>query len=442
MRYTIALALLLLSNSLFAQLNTKKLDSLFYQLNKYNKAMVSVAISTNGKLEYKNAIGYLDVEKKLASNASALYHIGSMSKMFTAVMIMQLIEENKLSQETKLSTFYPTIPNAEKITIGQMLNHNSGIHNFTDDSTYETYMEKAQSDDDLLKRFSAMTPDFEPGNKYNYSNTAYVLLSMVIEKVSKKKYADALQERVCKKIGLKNTRIAEKINSAEGVAYSYDMESSGWKKSTQTDMSIPKGAGAVISTPTDMCLFMEALFGNKLVSEASLKEMTTITEGYGKGLFQFPFGAKKAYGHTGSIDAFESTVGYFPEDKKSFCIVGNGYDYDMNDIAIGMLSIAYDKPYTIPSLQKKVLDDKSKKTITGKYKSQKINMTIRIFEEGGKVMAEAEGQSAFALDKVSETEFKFDQAGIVLVFNKNDKGEIQNLTLKQNGMVLPFEKIE
>lgn len=430
------------SCSAFGQLNTAKMDSLFDQLNKYNKFMGSVALSTNGKVDYAKAIGYLDVEQNITAHENTLYHIGSLSKMFTAVLIMQLIEDQKLTQETKLSTFFPTLPNADSITIAQMLNHSSGLHNFTDDSVYLSYMEKPQRDVDLIKRFEQQPSDFKPGAQHEYSNTAYVVLSMIIEKITKKSYNEVLQEKICKKIGLENTRIADKINPKEGIAYSYTREGNEWKRSTQTDMSIPKGAGAIISTATDMCLFMEALFSNKLISEASLNQMTTIEQGYGKGLFQFPFGRKKAYGHTGSIDAFEAYIGYFPEDKKVFCLLGNAYNYDANQVAIGLLSIAYNLPYTIPTFEKKVLADGAKQTLYGKYHSDKIGMTIKVSEEGGKIMAQAEGQSAFPLTKVSDTEYTFEQAGITMTFNKNNQGEYISMILKQNGLFLNFDKTE
>ena len=146
------------------------MDSLFAILAEKNKAMGTVAILKNGQLIYNNSIGYaaIDPIEKIAATAKTKYRIGSITKMFTAVIIFQLIEEKKLGIDDKLDIYFSSLPNAAKITIGNLLNHHSGLHNFTEDSLYLTYNEKPKTQQEMLDIIAATPLDFEPGAKGEY----------------------------------------------------------------------------------------------------------------------------------------------------------------------------------------------------------------------------------------------------------------------------------
>jgi D-alanyl-D-alanine carboxypeptidase len=161
--------------------------------------------------------------------------------MFTGTLVMQLVEEGKLTLETTLDKFYPEIQNAPKITIGMMLTHHSGLHNFTSDPVYMTYMLSPQTHQQMVARMALMKPDFEPGSKGQYSNTNFVLLSYIIEKITNKSYPELVKERIINKIGLKDTYYGVKTNTGNNEALSY-MYDGKWKKFVETDMSIPSGA--------------------------------------------------------------------------------------------------------------------------------------------------------------------------------------------------------
>ncbi len=433
------LAMSCIQANVFAQPDTAKLNQLFNAYDTHHKAMLSMSLSENGKVVYERSIGYENVAKGIKANEHTLYHIGSITKMFTSVIIFQLIEEKKLSQDTKLNTFFPSLPNSGKITISNLLNHRSGLHNFTEDSVYASFMEKPMTEKQLISVFEKQTPDFEPDSKASYSNTNYVLLTFIIEKLTGSTYAKELQKRVCNKAGLTETRVATNAEE-QHVAKSYELQNGIWIKSTETDMSIPRGAGAIISTPSDLCRFIEALFDGKLLRETSLNDMKTMKDGYGKGMFQFPFGSKKSFGHNGGIDAFQSVLGYFPEEKKSFCIIGNGFNYILNDVSIAVLNIWFGIPYTIPSFEKRVMSQEEASSVEGVYANSTSGMNITIKKEGDQLTAQAKGQMAISLLKISELEYTFDAAGIKIIFAKDEKGHIPSFTLLQRGMELVFEK--
>ena len=146
---------------------------------------------------------------------------------------------------------------------------------------------------------------------------------------------------------MSNTYVFGKINPNNNESKSYRFAGT-WKVEPETDFSVPLGAGAIISTPTDLTKFSDALFGGKLLTSESLEIMKTIKDGYGIGLFQIPFYRSVGYGHTGGIDGFSSVYSHFPNDNISYALVSNGTNMSNNDISIAVLSAVYDKPYEIP----------------------------------------------------------------------------------------------
>jgi len=432
----VILAIALLSNSVSAQkatFNSSRIDSLLHSLEANNKAMASITIARNGVIEYSNATGFIDNTGTTPVNSTidTRYRIGSISKMFTTVMILQLVEEKKLSLSTPLSKFYKKIPNADSITIANLLNHHSGLFNFTNSEDYPKWMTEARSKQQLLNLFESQEPVFAPGTKGEYSNTNFVLLGFIIEDVTGKSYQENLSSRITSKIGLRNTFYGSKINHAANEASSFEYDEGKWIMLPETDMSIPHGAGAVISSTPDLTAFITALFNGNLLSEASLKIMTSINDGYGSGTFKIPFYERTAYGHNGGIDGFSSSLAYFPDDKVAIAFCSNGLNYTMNDILIGLLSCYFDKPYKIPDFKTVTLPDDKLSAYEGEYTSEQLPLVITVKQNGGKLTAQATGQPAFPLEAISETEFRFDQAGIVMIFSMTTAGEVDGFTLKQ-----------
>ena len=209
-------------------------------------------------------------------------------------------------------------------------------------------------------------------------------------------------------------------------------------------MSIPHGAGAIVSTPNDLTVFVNALFNNKLISENSVNQMKDIEDRYGKGLVRFPFGNNFAYGHDGGIDGFISNLAYFPNDKVALSVLANGMNYIFNDILIGVLSIYFNAPFEIPNFDAKAieLNVEELKNYEGEFSSEQLSLDITLKVENGQLNGQATGQSAFPLTPYSKMEFRFEQAGIVIEFIPNNKGEIQynSFILHQAGGKHTFKK--
>jgi len=420
------LLFLVLQSCTHAQtLNKAKLDSFFVTLNAHSQNMGSIAIAANGVVVYQNAVGYSQVNASLKTPATIKteYRIGSISKMFTAVMVFQLIDEGKLSFDTPLSTYFPQLPNAAKITIREMLDHRSGLHNLTADSVYFTYMAKPKSEAEMLAILAKQKSDFEPDTKAEYSNTNFVLLGYIIEKLTGKTFAEELKTRVTSKIGLTDTYYGAKINPAKNEAYSYNYATQ-WIPATETDMSVPGGAGAVVSTPTDLVKFIDALFAGKLIGPASLELMKTTRDNYGMAMFVMPFYDKKGYGHTGGIDGFSSMLIYFPQDKVAIAYTSNGARYSNNDVIIAALSIYFNRPFAIPAFDESKtikLNTTDLDKYLGNYTSTQVPLKFAITKNNATLFAGVSGQSMVPLEAKGGDKFVYTMAGATLQFEPAKK---------------------
>lgn len=416
-----ALTLVFFTCASFSQtFNSAKIDSLLDLLAAKDKAMGSLALFENGEEIYTRAIGFSQIEPlKIPATPETKYRIGSISKMFTATLIFQLIEEGKLGLSATLDAFFPMIPNAEKITLANLLNHRSGIHNFTNDSSYLNWNTKPQTQSEMISIIASHKLDFSPGTKTAYSNTNYVLLGYIVEKLRQAPYNEVLQKNICSKAGLKNTYLGGKTDVSKNESFSY-MYKSEWEKQPETDMSIPHGAGAVVSTSSDLCKFIVALFSNQLVGESSLQSMMNITDGLGMGMMKLPFYEKEAYGHGGAIDGFNSLVCYFPNEKVAVAYCANGTVYSGNDIVIGALSTFFNKSFTLPVFSSYNVTPAELNQYTGIYSSSQMPLKITFTIKEGQLYAQATGQPSFPLECTEKNVFRFYAAGITISFNPDE----------------------
>ena len=412
-----------------------KLDDYFDALESNNKFMGGIAVSQNGEIIYSKSLGFSNYEKKLKASESTKYGIGSISKTFTAVLVLKGVEEKRINLNQTINKFFPTIENSNKITIEDLLYHRSGIHNFTDDKDYLTWNTHPKTEKEMVTIISNKGSDFEPNSKSQYSNSNYILLSYILEKSYQESYRKLLKEYITDPIGLKNTYFGETVNNPTKKCNSYRY-SETWELIPQTDISVPMGAGGIVSTSTDLVKFSNALFGGRLLKDGSLKKMMTIKENFGIGLFQIPFYNKIGYGHTGGIDGFTSFFSHFSDGDISYALISNGTNYSNNDISIAVLSAVYNKPYDIPTFSTIEVKSEDLDKYLGIYSSSQLPMKITITKDNIRLIAQATGQSSFPLEVTEKDEFKFDQAGIIMEFNPSEK----KMILKQGGGQFLFTK--
>jgi CubicO group peptidase (beta-lactamase class C family) len=434
MKKLILLLALTFSNILLSQDRFEKIDQYLKYLYDNNKFMGSLCIREGENVVFNKAYGFADVEQQITADRLTKYKIGSISKTFTAVMILQLIEEKKLRPETKLTRFFPKVANAENISIYDLLHQRTGIPDYVNqDSITDTEMNSADIKKALYDKIAKYDSRFSPGTKFEYSNSNYFLLGGIIEKVTQKSFAENLEDHIVKKANLINTYYKPDATNAQNKeSYSYHFDGDQWQRFPEWKNDTAFASGGIISTPADLTRFISSLFEGKLIKPKSLEMMTEMKDGYGMALFQFPFGDRKFFGHNGKIENFNATMGYNPDEKLSVSLIENGSNYSLNDIMIGVLSMYYKLPFPFPNFEK--LSDEMIAQYSGTYASAQIPLKLTVFGKNGELMAQGTGQSAFPLTMQSEKTFIFASAGIEIDFE--DKG----LILKQGGMKFNFTK--
>ena len=426
----------------FAQtLDIAKLNQFFDRLAEKNKAMGSLTIARDGKVLYTRAIGYSQINEteKKPLTAESKFRIGSITKMFTAAMILQLVEEGKLKLTDTLNKFFPQIPNAEKITIVQILGHRSGIHDAIIDRNLRTSPNtKEVTKEELLAIVAKGTPDFEPDTKHQYSNSGYFLLGLIIEKVTGKSYEEALQERIVRRIGLKDTYTATgniDVNKNESLTYFYI--GGNWKQTPETHPSNLFGGGSIVSTPNDMVKFIQALFDGKIISRKSLDQMKTMRDGYGLGMGVSTLGDKTYYGHTGGADNYGAWLAYLPEEKLAIAYTTNAKMYPVGDIMNGIADIIYNKPFQIPSFEPVAVSPEVLDKYVGVYSSPEAPVKFTITRKDSTLFFQPGEQSAMQLEATAQDKFKI-EGSVVIEFDISKKqmivkrGNQQRVLTKEN----------
>ena len=411
------------------------LDSLFQILDENNRFMGTLSISESGKIIYSKSIGKDDVASGKLSNNLTKYRIGSISKMFTACIIFKAIEEEKINLNQTIHRYFPKIENAKKITIANLLNHRSGIHNFTSDTSYLSYYTTLKSNDEMLKIIEALGSDFKPNSRFEYSNSNYILLTFILEKIYGKSYEELLSAKIIQPLGIKNTYFGKKLSIENNECYSYRY-SGQWDLEKETNSYVALGAGGLVSTSEDLLFFITNLFDGKIISTSSLEQMKSLQDGYGMGIFSVPFNEEKGFGHNGAIDGFSSFLYTFPEAKTSIALTSNGSRININDIAIAAMSACYNLPVELPSFYDVELISADLDKYLGTYSNAEMPIKIFITKDSLTLIAQATGQMSFTLDAIGKDKFEFAAVGVEIEFIP----EKNLLILKQGGGEFTFTR--
>ena len=405
-------------NSLFAysqDFDKGKMDSLFYKIEKCDKGMGSISIFKNGNEVYHKSYGHENIEEGIHTTKMTKYCIGSITKSFTATIIMQLAEENKLSLNTKLSKFFPEIPNSQQITIEQLLRHRSGLVNYTDKPDFLKWSDTLRTKEEMIGRFVENGILFKPEEKSKYCNTGYVLLSYIAQEIEEKEYAEILEERIIDPLNLEATYFSKSYGKKENEAQSY-FKYGSWKAGGVSNLGNYDGAGGIVSNPTDLNTFFYALFSGKIVSMNSLQKMKTIVDGYGIGMYQLPFYERSALGHAGDIGGFQSVSEYFLEDSMMFSFIANGIAMSRNDILEGVLSIYFGREYNLPSFTTYKVSNADLDKYLGVYSSPDSPYKLIFTKKNGMLLCTPTDQPSLPMEAIEKHKFRFSQADLKIIF--------------------------
>lgn len=434
--FSVLLTLALFAAGNAQTLDKSKLDQFFDRLAEKNKAMGSLVIAKDGKAVYTRTIGFshISATEKKPITAATRFRIGSITKTFTGVMVLQLVDEKKLKLTDTLDKYCPGVPNANKITIANVLSHRSGIHSVGADRSLR---DKGATPAELLVMLEKTgTSDFEPGSKFVYTNENYLLLGLLVEKLTGKTYQENLTKRIASKIGLKDTYAASGSvdpNKNESFSYRYGRD---WDQDPEIHWSLFFGAGSIISTPNDLVKFITALFNGKLISKESLALMTTMKDDYGFGLGVEKWVGKTYYGHTGGAQSYGAWLAYLPEEKLALAYATNAKPYPVKTIIGGVFDIYWNQPFEVPTFATLEVNTEVLDRYVGVYSATGVPVTYTFTREGTTLFVQVSASAPLRLEATAENKFQIDPPGIVFEFDAA-KGEV---TWKRGPGVRVFTK--
>jgi CubicO group peptidase (beta-lactamase class C family) len=304
-------------------------DSLFNEYHQSHVTGISAMVIHDGHIIYDHSSGLADVEHKVPVTSHTNYRIASVTKQFTAMAVMMLKEEGKLSLNDPLTRFFPEIPAyGRQITMRHMLNHTSGLLDYGDLVPPGTTTPLTGKD--VLRLIAQQDSTFfPPGQRFQYSNTAYVLLGLIVEKVSGMPYGDFLRQRIFTPLGMNHTLLNSTTDSIPNRAYGYTLKEGQLVKKDQSIYSYLQGDGGIYSSASDFCKWDQALYTSRLVQPETLKEIFTASAhpddrtGYGYGWYVEEKYGFKRISHSGGTSGFSSYVVRYPEQKFSILLFAN-----------------------------------------------------------------------------------------------------------------------
>lgn len=432
--------------------------TLFGQEDLYDKVMndafpaegpgATAIIVKGGDIVYHKAFGKANLELDVPMQKDNVFRIGSITKQFTALAILKLMEEGKLSLEDEITKFIPDYPTqGHTITVHHLLNHTSGIKSYTGMDKWDAAVRRKDFTPlEMVEYFKDEPMDFAPGEAYRYNNSGYFILGYIIENVSGMTYEDYVETKFFAPLGMKQSYYGHPEEITPKRATGYMPATGGPQNAAYLSMTQPYAAGSLLSTVEDLATWYEAVNDGKVVSEASLQLALTPTrlndgeiEKYGYGLSLMNFEGSEAYGHGGGINGFLTASTYFPEEEVFVAVFsnfnGNGADRPANTlakIAIGK----YNPPKTV-KVSKEVM-----KRCVGVYELGP-GFTVNVTVEGDHLVGQATGQGSFPLQPYANDTYGNESAGIKVQFDlKAATGSAHSFTLFQGGREMVAKRVE
>lgn len=429
--------LLLLLAGLSLTVHSQELEN---QLDGYVLAYVAqgkfsgaVLVAKEDTLLLNRGYSLANREWNIPNTPQTRFRLGSVTKQFTAAVIFKLQDAGLLDTADLVSKYVPDCPSAwEKVTIRHLLTHSSGIPSFTSFPDYADTMHAPSPAVTTLSRFRDKPLEFEPGSKFSYSNSGYVLLGFIIEKVSGKTFEVALREYVLDPLKLQDTGYdtPDKILEHRAAGYTENYE----KNAAFIDMTIPHAAGAMYSTVGDLWTWSRAVSSDKLLSPAAWQSMLTPGHNnYACGLEVSLQGTHPRWAHGGGINGFATFIARYPDDKLTVVVLGNSESARSGEIAVGLSKLVFGESIEPPKTRVETkINPEIFDAYAGRYEL-KPEFVLTFWREGETFWTQATGQPKAQLYPESETRFFLKVVDAQVSFEKDADGKVTNAVLHQGG---------
>jgi CubicO group peptidase (beta-lactamase class C family) len=428
----IAISLILVS-ACVAQDDLARMEQVVQSYVAGKQFMGTVLVARDGQVLLSKGYGSANLEWDVPNAPNTKFRLGSLSKQFTAACILLLEERGKLKIDDPIKKYMPDAPAAwDKVTFYHLLTHTSGIPSFTGFPDYASKEAFPSTPEELVARFRDKPLEFQPGEKWNYSNSGYVLLGYLLQKITKQDYAQFVQMNIFDPLGMSDS--GYDLNSAiiPHRASGYTPTPTGVRHAGYIDMSIPLSAGGLYSTTEDLLRWEQGLMGGKLLSPVSIQKMTTpFKEDYGFGLGITTVKGRKLISHNGGIEGFNTELDYYPEDKLTVIALANLNGGAPEAIAAKLAAVAHKETVVLPSERKEIAVPQAVLArYVGTYELLP-GFSIVVTLENGQLMTQATDQPKFPLSAESESKFFLKVVDAEVEFFSNAKGAVTHLVLHQ-----------
>jgi CubicO group peptidase (beta-lactamase class C family) len=424
--------------------NLPRMERVIQSFVDSKRFMGAVLVARGNKILLDKGYGFADLEWDVPDSPTTKFRLGSITKQFTAASILLLEERGKLSVNDPVKKYMPDAPAAwDKITILNLLTHTSGIPNFTSFPNYASLEPFPITPKKLVAEFRDKPLDFQPGEKWSYSNSGYVLLGYLIETISGETYAKFVQDNIFTPLGMKDSGYDSNSAIIPHRAMGYMLGPDGLSNTGYINMTVPFSAGGLYSTTEDLLRWEQGLFGGKLLSPASLREMTTpYKNDYAFGLLVHTVKGHKVIDHGGGIEGFNTMLAYYPADKLTVVVLGNENGTAPQEIALDLGTLAQGGNVVLPSEWKEVhIDPKIFDAYVGYYQLAPT-FVLHVTRNGDHFMTQATGQGPVEIFPENEHEFFAKVVDAQITFVTDSAGRATELILHQGGMDQHAKRVE
>lgn len=390
-------------------------------------------VAKDGKPIYRKAIGKSSLELDVDMIPENVFMLASITKQFTAVAILMLEEQGKLSLNDPITKFIPDYPTRGKtITVHHLLNHTSGIKSYTGMGDLVKLARTDKTIDELIDYFKNEPMDFDPGEDFSYNNSGYILLGKIIEVVSGDTYENFVETSIFERLGMKNSSYGNNRDLVINRASGYEQNESGYANANYISASIGGAAGALLSNVDDMLIWQNALSNNTLIKVSSLQKAINGSElnngqhiSYGYGLGEMTLKGSNGYTHSGGIFGFTTNGIYLTEEDVYVIGLSNCSCNDIDAVTQSLAAAAIGKPY--PTMKDVVkLSQEQLKEWVGAYQFEDGAVRHIFMKDGSlKSMRESDTNTVFDIFPLSENRFMFEEGNIEYNFSKTADGKKQ-----------------
>lgn len=392
----------------------------------------------DGQVVLRKGYGMANLELGVPNQPDMVFEVGSVTKQFTAAAILMLQEQGKLSVKDDLTKHLPDFPtHGQTITVEHLLTHTSGIPSYTGMPDWFTKIRQDMTVDQLIGTFRGQPLEFNPGERWKYNNSGYVLLGAIIEKVSGKSYERFVEDEIFQPLGMTRSYYGSWSDIIPKRAAGYDRAEEGYRNTQFVSMTLPYAAGALLSTVDDLWKWDQALASGKLLKKESMEQMfkafplnSGLSTHYGYGWGVFEIAGRPAVSHGGDINGFHAELFRMPEDGLFIAILSNNTGAEMRGDAIAQRIAAKTLGRPLEERKTVALDAKELQEYAAVYRIGDVTRTVTL--ENGKLFAQRNGSQKLELAAAERDRFFYLEGGTELVFQRDAQGKISGATLLRN----------